>query len=154
MYSKKCCFVLVIVFCSVFFPKLLKSQTTEPQQVSPCVNLTIHDLAPKIRHSSGADLLRIKGADKVVAVTMYDWQGKTAFQNYFIHSLRQQFPALFMERGAGYLIDYLYVTVEEHDSFTLADFQKSVKNLRDEIDEKEKTLGTEKCLAELEQLLK
>ncbi len=154
MQLKNCCFVLVLVFSGFFFPKLLNAQSTEPRQVSPCVNVTIHDLAPKIRHQSGADLLRTKGSDKVVAITMYDWQGKTAFQDYFIRSLRQQFPALFMERGAGYLIDYLYVTVEEHDSFNLGDFQKTVKKLREEIEGKEKTLGTEKCLAEFELLLK
>ena len=150
-------FTCTIAFVFMFLSGValnVNAQSTQTREVSPCVNVTIHDLAPKIRHHSGADLLRQKGTEKVVVVTMNEWQGKTAFQEYFIRTLRQNYPSVTITRGVGYLTDYLYVTIEESDVFSLSDFQQSVTVLRTTIAQKEEILGTEKSLAEYEKMLK
>lgn len=125
---------------------LLGASSVLGQTVSPCVNLTIHDFAPKITHASGAQLMSVHKNHKQLAVSMAEWQGLESIQQYFMQILGNQYPQLKLTRGGELRENYLYGQLPDAAPFSVGDFQQYVKQLRLEIDNKIQEVGTEAAI--------
>jgi hypothetical protein len=132
--------LLLFVFCMGGLGAPLMAQ-----QISPCVNITLHDLAPKINHPSGADITSSSKGYNNLAITMAEWQGIEPAQEYFLKKIQAAFPQLGVKQGHEDVRNYLYATIGITESFSMPALQVFVAQKRTEINAKIQEIGSEQA---------
>lgn len=121
--------LLTFAISITLFPIVSIAQQ-ETRAVSPCVNLTIHDLVPKT--NANGKINSSKNAGNAYLINMDEYQGAVNIQRYFFRELGKNFKNVRIERGVGYFVNYVYI-YDDNGVLQETQFQKTVESIKSDI---------------------